>query len=111
VLSFGNAAVDADLTPAPGGYLIVWSWFDNTTGDVRAVESRSSRSTTVVGPDGLLPREGAFLRVEISARAAPDPSWEVPVHAYFRGDGREWNLVGFERIPEGAAASDGQQFP
>jgi hypothetical protein len=28
------------------------------------------------------------------------PTWKVPVRAYFRRDGANWKLVGFERLPE-----------
>jgi hypothetical protein len=48
----------------------------------------------------LLPRlDGAFLKVELSAVGSAEPSWERPVHAYFRLREGGWRLVGFERVP------------
>ena len=48
---------------------------------------------------GLPTAAGAFVRVDISALGT-DPSWAVPVHAYFRRIGDGWRLVGFERLPD-----------
>jgi hypothetical protein len=31
---------------------------------------------------------------------APEPSWAVPVDAYFRRNGTAWSLVGLDRLPE-----------
>ena len=44
---------------------------------------------------------GRFVKVEIRATGAIDPSWDAPVHAYFRGTDRAWSLVGFEQMPAG----------
>ena len=49
-----------------------------------------------------LPSDNSIiLKAEISSTGGADPSWEKPVHAYFRHDGGQWKLVGFERMPEG----------
>lgn len=44
----------------------------------------------------------AFIRVD-----RPHPSWTAPVKAYFARNGQGWKLVGFERLPDGAARNMG----
>jgi hypothetical protein len=39
--------------------------------------------------------------VDIKAVNAEQPSWTVPVHAFFKRSGSGWTLVGFERLPDG----------
>lgn len=104
-LTFDNAAVDADVARIPRGYRTVWAWFDNATAATTLMGARWSESTEVAAPRLLSPAPGRFVKVEISAVGGADPAWEVPVHAYFRGSGRGWGLVGFERRPEGNPAT------
>jgi hypothetical protein len=104
-LRFDNAAVDADVARIPDGYRTAWFWFDNATGATTPMGERWSRSTEVVAPQPVAPAPGRFVKVEIRAAGAAEPAWEVPVHAYFRGSERQWGLVGFERMPEGDAAT------
>jgi hypothetical protein len=35
------------------------------------------------------------------------PSWAIPVQAFFVRNGQDWKLVGFERLPDGAARNTG----
>jgi hypothetical protein len=100
-LTFGNAAVAANVAPAPQGYEAAWFGFDNTTqrvtplgGPVKATQMQMS------APDGLPTAAGSFVRVDIRATIPPHPSWERPVLAYFRRDTSGWTLVGFERLPD-----------
>jgi hypothetical protein len=93
-LTFANAAVEADVAPAPAGYRTVWSRFDNETGATELLGERTSRSTWVSAPG---PLRGAFLKVEISATGTRFTSWTVPVQVYFRSEGLHWRLVGLDR--------------
>jgi len=99
VLTFANAAVDADVARAPQAYHAVWSTFDNTTHSTRRIAETSSRTTSVDVPKGLWTGDGAFIQVAMSAVDGEQPAWGIPVHAYFRMRGGEWRLVGFERMP------------
>src|SRR5262249_14636156 len=67
VLTFRNAAVDADFAQIPRGYRAVWSTFDNVTGKTECLGQTSDRSTRMQAPDGLPRYEGAFVKVELSA--------------------------------------------
>jgi hypothetical protein len=101
-LTFGNAAVDADLARAPVGYDAVWSSFDNTTGTTALIAETTSRSTTMDVPEGLPQADGAFVEVQLSAIGAERASWSEPVTAVFRLRQGSWRLVGFERLTESA---------
>ena len=100
-LTFANAAVDADVAPAPRAYRASWWTFDNVTGETRRIAEASARTTSIDAPAGLPAQDGAFIKVQMSAVDAQSKSWEEPVDAYFRLRGGEWRLVGFERMPEG----------
>jgi hypothetical protein len=104
-LTFDNAAVNADVAHIPRGYRTVWAWFDNATGETTPIGERTSVATEVTAPQRLAPMPDAYVKVEISAIGGADPSWAVPVHAYFRGTGYAWRLVGFERTPAGNPAT------
>jgi hypothetical protein len=104
-LRFDNAAVDADVARVPPGYRTVWSWFDNATGATTPIGEVRSITGEVTAPLPIAPAPGVFVKLEISATGAVEPSWAVPVHAYFRGGDRTWSLVGFEQMPEGNPAS------
>jgi hypothetical protein len=97
LLSFRNAAVDADFARAPRGYRAAWSTFDNATGTTACLGETSNVVPSLQAPSGLPGAEGAFVKVELSAIGGPHPSWERPVNAYFRLHHGSWNLVGFER--------------
>jgi hypothetical protein len=100
ILTFRNAAVDADFAKAPESYRATWSAFDNATGSGRRIGDTTSRATRLASPDGLPSAPGAFVKVELSSVGAANASWAKPVDAFFRlGDGG-WRLVGFERMPE-----------
>ena len=98
-LTFGNAAVDADLAHAPAGYRAAWAVFDNATHTTTRVGETGGGTTTLQAP-GALPRsEGAFIRVSLSATGTAQASWQIPVEAYFRLRNGVWGLVGLERLP------------
>jgi hypothetical protein len=99
-LTFDNAAVKAGVADAPGGgYVVQWSRFDNNTGATTPLGSSTAAGDGRSQAPGALPSEsGAYIKLEIRAVQPPDPSWGVPVTAFFRrGDG--WRLVGLERMP------------
>ncbi len=98
-LTFTNVAVEADVASAPQEYRAVWSQFDNATHTATRIAETSGRTTRVGLPAGLPTRDGAFIRVAISARHASQPAWAIPVHGYFRLRAGAWRLVGFERMP------------
>jgi hypothetical protein len=100
-LTFGNAAVDADVAAAPRGYHAVWSRFDNATGATERIAETSSTTNALAAPAGLPRQDGDFIKVELTAVDAQFKSWETPVNAYFCNRNERWHLVGFERIPEG----------
>lgn len=97
-LSFANAAVDAGVAAAPGEYLVTWSAFDNATGATREL-GQTKGATRQGAPAGLSVPEGGYLQVAISAGAGGQPSWNRPMHAFFRRTGSGWVLVGLERLP------------
>ena len=101
VLTFTNAAVDADVAPAPRRYLASWSTFDNATGETKRIADISGASTSMSAPPGLPSQDGSFIKVQLSAVDGQFKSWEEPVDAYFRLRGGQWRLVGFERMAEG----------
>jgi hypothetical protein len=99
VLSFGNAAVDADFARAPRGYRAVWQAFDNTTRATQWLGETTSRSTTMAAPDYLPRRQSSFVRVELGAVGSEIAPWETPIAVYFRLRADGWQLVGLERLP------------
>jgi hypothetical protein len=100
VLTFRNAAVEADVAHIPDGYHAKWSRFDNATGETRVIGESTSGTTTVKAPGSLPRTEGAFIKVQLRSIGGASAAWEKPVNAYFRLRGSRWNLVGFERLPE-----------
>ena len=98
-LTFENAAVAAQVAKAPAGYRVVWSAFDNRTGESRRIAATSSTTARLASPAGLPASSGSYIHVEISADGGPHPSWSVPVHVYFRRTAQGWMLVGLERKP------------
>jgi hypothetical protein len=99
VLTFRNAAVDADVARGPEGYRAVWSLFDNATGESTPIAETTAGTTQMCGPADLPLSPGAIIKVELSAIGGSHASWEQPVHAYFRRAAGAWRLVGFERMP------------
>ena len=109
-LTFRNPAVEFGFAPAPSGYHVVWSRFDNATGEssrlgesnVTAARATAPADALVrVRPDTTLPGgRGQFLRADISASGGTHPSWVAPVRAYFRRGPDAWKLVGFDRMPD-----------
>jgi hypothetical protein len=96
-LTFSNAAVEFGFAAPPESYTVVWSRFDNTSGTTSRIgETRGNSPITT--PPGLPSKTGEFLQIDISADAAAQKEWLVPVHAWFRRTADGWKLVGFERL-------------
>jgi hypothetical protein len=104
-LTFGNAAVDGGVAQGPVTYRASWMVFDNATAATRPLSETKSETTTIAPPADL-PSSG-FVAVDIAADSQTYPTWKQPVRAYFRRDGGDWKLVGFERMPDkvGTAAA------
>jgi hypothetical protein len=104
-LTFGNAAVDGGVAQGPVTYRASWMTFDNATGATTPLSETKSETTTIAPPADL-PSSG-FVAVDIAADSQAYPTWKQPVRAYFRRDGSDWKLVGFQRMPDkvGAAAA------
>jgi hypothetical protein len=100
VLTFANAAVDADVARAPRHYRASWFTFDNATGATRLIADTTAVSNSVPVPAALPETDGAFIKVRLSSTGSEYASWETPVDAYFRLRQGEWRLVGFVRLPE-----------
>jgi hypothetical protein len=98
-LLFDNAAVAAGVARPPQTYRASWFEFDNATGTTRPLSATSSATTTIEAPSGLPRTAGSFVAVDISAESSEYATWRKPVRAYFRRDGNDWKLIGFERIP------------
>jgi hypothetical protein len=97
-LSFDNAAIANGVAKGPVTYRASWMTFDNATGATKPVSETTSTTTTIAAPTGL--PTSAFLAVDIAADSAAFPAWKQPVRAFFRRDGGNSKLVGFERQPE-----------
>ena len=99
-LTFRNAAVEANVAPAPAMYVVQWNRFDNATGQTTAIGTTQAPGTSVATPAALPAERGTFIRADISATGGPS-SWARPAHAYFVREGSGWKLIGFERLPSG----------
>lgn len=107
-LKFVNAAVAAGVAKAPASYEVSWFGFDNATGTSTPIGGPvTSAGEQATAPSGLPAGSGAFVRVQIRAIDGPHPSWAVPVQAFFARNREGWKLVGFERLPDGAARNSG----
>jgi hypothetical protein len=100
VLTFTNAAVEADFARVPRGYQAAWSTFDNATHEAQLFNETSAASAQVPAPEDLPRTKGSFVKVEVNAMGTVHTAWEKPVSAYFRLDQGGWKLVGFERLAE-----------
>jgi hypothetical protein len=99
-LTFRNAAVDADVARAPRGYRAAWATFDNASGTTERFGDTTGATTQAQAPAPLPRRDGSFVKVELSAIGAEEEAWASPVNAYFRLRDSQWQLVGFERMPQ-----------
>jgi hypothetical protein len=98
-LTFKNAAVDADVAPAPKEYVAEWRRFDNATGATTDIGVTRASATKIAAPPDLPSAPGTYVRAEIAAIGGPE-SWGKAAHAYFLREDAEWKLVGFERVPD-----------
>jgi hypothetical protein len=100
-LTFANAAVDANVAPAPlEGYRAQWGLFDNNTGETAPLGPPTISTTTgMKAAVGLPAAVGTFVKLQVSAvQPAPEP-WTIPITVYFRRTPSGWTLVGLERLP------------
>jgi hypothetical protein len=104
-LTFENAAVAAGVASGSVTYRASWMNFNNATGATTPLSSTQSQTTTIDAPQGLPTASGSFVAVDIAAEINAYPTWKEPVRAYFRRDGGNWKLVGFERQAEKIATS------
>lgn len=95
-LTFANAAVEAGVAAAPGGYLARWSRFDNATGETEPITE-----TRAAGPQVPVPSldDVDVVQVEVSATDAPVGAWETPVTLHFRRTAGGWQWIGLVRMP------------
>jgi hypothetical protein len=100
VLTFANAAVDAEVSWPPAGYIVKWSRFDNATEARTELGVTKASGPSMAAPVNLPAALGTYIQLEISAAGGPE-SWADPVHAYFTRGPDGWTLVGFERSPWG----------
>jgi len=100
-LTFENAAVAANVAPAPTGYRAAWFRFDNPTGATSPIGETSGTSASLAAPSAGL--SGDYIAVDVSADAPKYPAWQVPARIVFRRTGGGWKLVGLERLPEKVA--------
>ena len=100
VLTFMNAAVEADFARVPRAYQAAWSTFDNTTREAQQFNETSAAGTQLPAPVDLPRTNGSFVKIEVNAMGTTCASWRKPVSVYFRLDQDGWKLVGFERTAE-----------
>ena len=100
IVTFRNAAVDADFARAPQGYRAVWSTFDNTTGKTELLGASSAAIPHLEAPARLPRVDGAIVKVELNAVGSSYTAWARPAGAFFRLGQDGWKLVGFERTLE-----------
>ena len=100
MLTFTNAAVEADVARMPREYRAIWSRFDNTTRGAQLIGETSAPTAQMQAPAALPSQRGAFVKVELSALGSAHASWAEPANAYFRLGPDGWRLVGFERLSD-----------
>jgi hypothetical protein len=97
-LTFENAAVNAKVATAAGGYSLRWFRFDNAA-DVRTEVGDPEIITAMRGqaPPALLSTAGDYIGVTITGTHVDHPGWARPAVFYFRRAGAGWETVGVER--------------
>ncbi len=92
-LTFGDAAVDAGVTPAAEGYDVTWYAFDNATGSSRQA---GDRVRVLPGRPAPMPAALAsepYVMAAVSRGAQPAGQARV----YFRLQSGHWQTVGIDR--------------
>jgi hypothetical protein len=98
MLTFRNAAADADISTPAAGYDVRWFRFDNARGTAAPVGPAFTASRPAVPVPGDLVRSAAFVAVDVAAIHDAHPTWRQPVRVYFRHADDRWTLVGLERM-------------
>lgn len=100
VLTFENAALEHDVARTPDHYRVIFSRFDNATGESTQIgEPVNATEPRLRAPRGMPSAAGSFVTARIAAVSREFPAWAVPVDAYFRRSSKGWNLVGVDRLP------------
>jgi hypothetical protein len=100
-VTFGNAAVDANVAWTPAAYVVQLSRFDNASGAASPIGS----AITVKTPRLMLPPEaralgtGEYLQISISTTHPSYPAWRTPVVAHVRRTASGWHTAGLTRLP------------
>jgi len=103
-LTFENAAVAAHVATPPVSYHASWFQFDNATGGTRPLGETASPSTAIDVPASLPTASDSYIAIDISADSKEHDTWRKPIRTYFRRTGSDWQLVGFERMPDSSSA-------
>jgi hypothetical protein len=101
VLTFRNAATDADAATGPAEYRVSWAAYDNATG-VTTPSAQVGRCASTRCPlPADVPAGTQYLKAEISTIHPAYPAWSTPVRVFFRRDhDSRWTTVGLERLPD-----------
>jgi hypothetical protein len=98
-LTFGNAAVTANVAEPPASYSVQWFRFDNASdkhdhvGSAETVTSaRAQAPATLTGAGG-----SEYIGVTITAKHPTYATWAKPATFYFRRGEKGWTWVGAER--------------
>jgi len=94
-LAFRNLAADLGVADRAPGYRALWYTFDNNTDRATLVATTEETQSPMVMP-AMPPSD--YIKVDLSSIGGPE-SWTRPISAYFRRNGPEWTLIGFERLP------------
>jgi hypothetical protein len=69
-------------------YHAEWFRFDNATGESQSISSTQASTTTIEGALACRPRQGSFVRVDISADSEGHPTEEADSHLFQTWRGR-----------------------
>jgi len=94
-LTFRNLAADLGVADRAPGYRALWYTFDNNADRATLVATTEETQSPMVMP--AMPAS-EYIKVDLASIGGPE-SWTRPISAYFRRDGADWTLVGFERLP------------
>jgi hypothetical protein len=100
VLTFENAAVVYDVARVPDHYRVIFSRYDNATGESAPLGEPVNATEPRLRAPRLPSAPGSFVMARIAAIAPDHPAWAVPIDAYFRRSSKGWTLVGLDRLPQ-----------
>jgi hypothetical protein len=98
VLTFRNAAVQANAATPAESYSLRWFRFDNAADSKTPVgELATITELRAEAPRELLGGGDEHIGVTITAKHARHPGWARPATFYFRRVGAAWHTIGIER--------------